>query len=358
MGSGSWSTDVYDAADALPRGDRRQRVRLQRLRRPHRARRPRPAGRQHAGEPRQRRAPALARRSRSCSTSPARCGSVPRVPADQAAASCSACCCARATPTDPQILFGAIGDATCDRVPLQIGQFESDNRMDDDLGRIVPRRRRRRPDDRVLRAGACTSWPGTPPSTASRSAAGAATCSSSATRWPYPRSSRRGPRASSATSSPRTSRIERDRRRAAPQLRRLLHPARPAPLRAATSESSASGGPARPERHRARRPRRGVRDDRAHRRARRGRRSTSDDGPADLAEVGFDASATVATVRPPRAAARWPRRCRLALDGHRTDGLELSARMDHVIVVDLGFGDAGKGTVVDCLCATADRSTR
>ena len=39
--------------------------------------------------------------------------------------------------TDPQILFGAIGDATCDHVPLQIGQFESDNRMDDDLGRLV-----------------------------------------------------------------------------------------------------------------------------------------------------------------------------------------------------------------------------
>jgi hypothetical protein len=39
--------------------------------------------------------------------------------------------------TDPQILFGAIGDATCDRVPLQIGQFESDNRMDADLGRFV-----------------------------------------------------------------------------------------------------------------------------------------------------------------------------------------------------------------------------
>jgi hypothetical protein len=38
---------------------------------------------------------------------------------------------------DPQILFGAIGDATCDKVPLQIGQFESDNRMDDDLGRFV-----------------------------------------------------------------------------------------------------------------------------------------------------------------------------------------------------------------------------
>jgi hypothetical protein len=39
--------------------------------------------------------------------------------------------------TDPHILFGAIGDATCDRVPLQVGQFESDNRMDEDLARIV-----------------------------------------------------------------------------------------------------------------------------------------------------------------------------------------------------------------------------
>ncbi|HUC56007.1 MAG TPA: hypothetical protein VMA95_01290, partial [Streptosporangiaceae bacterium] len=38
---------------------------------------------------------------------------------------------------NPQILFGAIGDATCDRAPLQIGQFESDNRMDDDLGKIM-----------------------------------------------------------------------------------------------------------------------------------------------------------------------------------------------------------------------------
>lgn len=37
----------------------------------------------------------------------------------------------------PQIMFGAIGDATCDRAPLQIGQFESDNRMDDDLGKIL-----------------------------------------------------------------------------------------------------------------------------------------------------------------------------------------------------------------------------
>lgn len=37
---------------------------------------------------------------------------------------------------DPQILFGAIGDATCDSVPLQVGQFESGIEMDDDLSRL------------------------------------------------------------------------------------------------------------------------------------------------------------------------------------------------------------------------------
>ncbi|WP_067571860.1 hypothetical protein [Nocardia acidivorans] len=37
---------------------------------------------------------------------------------------------------DPQILFGGIGDADSDRVPLQVGQFESDNRMDEQLRRI------------------------------------------------------------------------------------------------------------------------------------------------------------------------------------------------------------------------------
>lgn len=37
---------------------------------------------------------------------------------------------------DPQILFGAIGDAYCDSVPIQIGQFESGLEMDDNLGKI------------------------------------------------------------------------------------------------------------------------------------------------------------------------------------------------------------------------------
>ncbi|HNP88432.1 MAG TPA: hypothetical protein PKK78_20015 [Kouleothrix sp.] len=36
----------------------------------------------------------------------------------------------------PQVLFGAVGDAYCDRVPLQIGQFESGLEMDDDLGKL------------------------------------------------------------------------------------------------------------------------------------------------------------------------------------------------------------------------------
>jgi hypothetical protein len=37
---------------------------------------------------------------------------------------------------DPQILFGAVGDFFSDRVPLQVGQFESGIEMDDDLGRL------------------------------------------------------------------------------------------------------------------------------------------------------------------------------------------------------------------------------
>lgn len=37
---------------------------------------------------------------------------------------------------DPQIMFGGIGDVQSDRVPLQVGQFESDNRMDEQLRTI------------------------------------------------------------------------------------------------------------------------------------------------------------------------------------------------------------------------------
>ncbi len=38
--------------------------------------------------------------------------------------------------TDPQIAVATYGDATCDRVPLQISQFESDNRIDDNLDNL------------------------------------------------------------------------------------------------------------------------------------------------------------------------------------------------------------------------------
>jgi hypothetical protein len=36
----------------------------------------------------------------------------------------------------PQIMIGAIGDATCDAAPLQVGQFESGIEIDEDLGKL------------------------------------------------------------------------------------------------------------------------------------------------------------------------------------------------------------------------------
>jgi hypothetical protein len=36
----------------------------------------------------------------------------------------------------PQILIGGIGDATCDRAPLQVGQFESGVEIDEDLAKL------------------------------------------------------------------------------------------------------------------------------------------------------------------------------------------------------------------------------
>src|SRR5262245_44452644 len=36
----------------------------------------------------------------------------------------------------PQVLVGAVGDATCDAAPLQVGQFESGIEIEEDLGRL------------------------------------------------------------------------------------------------------------------------------------------------------------------------------------------------------------------------------
>lgn len=37
----------------------------------------------------------------------------------------------------PQILFGAVGDAYCDRYPFQVSQFESDNRMEEQIAHLI-----------------------------------------------------------------------------------------------------------------------------------------------------------------------------------------------------------------------------
>lgn len=44
---------------------------------------------------------------------------------------------AKAGIAHPQILVGAVGDATCDQYPFQVGQFESDNRFDEQLRNII-----------------------------------------------------------------------------------------------------------------------------------------------------------------------------------------------------------------------------
>jgi hypothetical protein len=44
---------------------------------------------------------------------------------------------AKAGVKDPQILVGAVGDSTVDQYPLQVGQFESDNRFDEALRNLI-----------------------------------------------------------------------------------------------------------------------------------------------------------------------------------------------------------------------------
>jgi len=45
-------------------------------------------------------------------------------------------CLRRGYLAHPAVLVGGIGDATCDRAPLQLGQFESGNEIEDDLSRL------------------------------------------------------------------------------------------------------------------------------------------------------------------------------------------------------------------------------
>ena len=152
MGSGRWSTDVYDAAARYRAGHRHERLRLQRQRRPH------------ACTPRSTRTAWRCGRAATATSTrestpiavlfdvTGSMGGVPRV-LQTKLPQLLGLLLRKGYATDPQILFGAIGDATCDRVPLQVGQFESDNRMDDDLGRIVLEGGGGGQTDRVLRAG-------------------------------------------------------------------------------------------------------------------------------------------------------------------------------------------------------------
>lgn len=62
-------------------------------------------------------------------------GVVPRI-MQQNLCSLMGLCMRRGFVTDPAILIGGIGDATCDIAPLQVGQFESGNEIENDLSNL------------------------------------------------------------------------------------------------------------------------------------------------------------------------------------------------------------------------------
>ncbi|MDR3360538.1 MAG: hypothetical protein LBO20_07840, partial [Bifidobacteriaceae bacterium] len=62
-------------------------------------------------------------------------GSVPRV-VQRKLATLFDLLVAKGYATDPQVAVATYGDADCDQVPLQISQFESDNRIDENLDRL------------------------------------------------------------------------------------------------------------------------------------------------------------------------------------------------------------------------------
>ncbi|MFG3680899.1 hypothetical protein ACGF5H_12395 [Micromonospora chalcea] len=134
MGSGIWSTDVYDAADRYRRRTGKSAFSYSDsgARKVHPALDPRDAlreSRDSAEHPQSTPIAVLFDVTGSM-------GHVPRV-LQSKLPQLLGLLLRQGYAKDPQVMFGAIGDATCDRVPLQIGQFESDNRMDDGLGRIV-----------------------------------------------------------------------------------------------------------------------------------------------------------------------------------------------------------------------------
>ncbi|MFV2018150.1 hypothetical protein [Micromonospora sp. LOL_023] len=135
MGSGAWSTDVYRAASAYRKASGKSAFAYS----DSGARKVHPTLDPHG---------VTARESRDSAEHPqslaitvlfdvtGSMGTVPRI-LQEKLPQLLGMLLRKGYATDPQILFGAIGDATCDRAPLQIGQFESDNRMDEHLGNIL-----------------------------------------------------------------------------------------------------------------------------------------------------------------------------------------------------------------------------
>ncbi|WBC13325.1 hypothetical protein O7600_19485 [Micromonospora sp. WMMA1998] len=134
MGSGIWSTDVYDAADRYRRRTGKSAFSYSDsgARTVHPALDPRDALRQSRDSAEHPQSTPIAVLFDVTGSM----GHVPRV-LQSKLPQLLGLLLRQGYAKDPQVMFGAIGDATCDRVPLQVGQFESDNRMDDDLGRIV-----------------------------------------------------------------------------------------------------------------------------------------------------------------------------------------------------------------------------
>ena len=254
--------------------------------------------------------------------------------------------------TDPQIMFGAVGDATCDRVPLQVGQFESDNRMDEDLAKIVLEGggggQRTESYELAMYFMARHTGAG---QRAKRGRRGYLFLIGDEMAYPQvkPQEVQRVIGDDLARADPGRG----DRRRAA----------------AARSTSTTSCRPA---------PRTPATPDPAYWRGLFGQNVIElDDLDAvcetialtvGLGEEAIDLADGVSRPgrrrlrrRAPRSAGRWPRRAvarrgralRAARPGRRraTGRAERAAVIDvdrpHVAVVDLGYGDAGKGTVVD-----------
>lgn len=133
MGSGIWSTSVYDAARKMRGGTSAFAYTSSGARKAHRALDPKGV---------------TVRESRDSDEHPqslaiavlfdvtGSMGHVPRV-LQEKLPQLLGLLLRKGYVSNPQVMFGAIGDATCDRAPLQVGQFESDNRMDGDLERIL-----------------------------------------------------------------------------------------------------------------------------------------------------------------------------------------------------------------------------